>query len=125
MMRCLQCNRDYPESQGFCHQCGEPLQPRDASVQRPMARGRSEGTLRRARTGSGRRPPGPSQSLLFATVAFPAISTGVYGYPVDLAAPVAIAAVEASGTHVAEIRFVLFDRPAYAAFERALTERAR
>lgn len=57
------------------------------------------------------------------TVAFPAISTGVYGYPLDLAAPIAVAAVEAAGTRVAEVRFVLFDSPAYAAFERALAGR--
>jgi len=66
-----------------------------------------------------------ADALGCATVAFPAISTGVYGYPLDLAAPVAIAAVEAAGTRVAEVRFVLFDRPAYVAFERALAGRAR
>ena len=58
------------------------------------------------------------------TLAFPAISTGAYGYPLDLAAPVAIAAVEGARTRVAEVRFVLFDRPSYRAFERALTARA-
>jgi O-acetyl-ADP-ribose deacetylase (regulator of RNase III) len=61
-----------------------------------------------------------ADALGCATVAFPAISTGVYGYPLDLAARVAITAVQAAGTRVAEIRFVLFDPPAYAAFERAL-----
>ena len=66
-----------------------------------------------------------ADALGCATVAFPAISTGVYGYPLDLAAPVAIAVVETAGTRVTEVRFVLFDRPTYAAFERALTERAR
>jgi O-acetyl-ADP-ribose deacetylase (regulator of RNase III) len=54
------------------------------------------------------------------TVAFPAISTGVYGYPLELAAPVAIGAVRGSRTAVEEIRFVLFDAAAYAAFERVL-----
>jgi O-acetyl-ADP-ribose deacetylase (regulator of RNase III) len=66
-----------------------------------------------------------ADTLGCATVAFPAISTGVYGYPLDLAAPVAIAAVETAGTRVTEVRFVLFDRPSYAAFERALTGRVR
>jgi O-acetyl-ADP-ribose deacetylase len=65
-----------------------------------------------------------ADALGCATVAFPAISTGVYGYPMDLAAPIAIAAVEAAGSRVAEVRFVLFDRPAYVAFERALAGRA-
>jgi len=55
-----------------------------------------------------------------ATVAFPAISTGIYGYPLDLAAPVAIGAILAASTAVREVRFVLLDRSAYAAFERAL-----
>jgi O-acetyl-ADP-ribose deacetylase (regulator of RNase III) len=66
---------------------------------------------------------GVADALGCETVAFPAISTGVYGYPLDLAAPVAIAAVARAGTRIAEVRFVLFDRPAYAAFERALTRR--
>jgi O-acetyl-ADP-ribose deacetylase (regulator of RNase III) len=56
------------------------------------------------------------------TVAFPAISTGVYGYPLALAAPVAIKAVRDAATRVEEVRFVLFDDAAYEAFERALKE---
>ena len=55
-----------------------------------------------------------------SSVAFPAISTGVYGYPLDLAAPVAIRAVGESGSAVEEVRFVLFDDAALDAFERAL-----
>jgi len=56
-----------------------------------------------------------------ATVAFPAISTGVYGYPLELAAPVAIRAVGEAGTAVEEVRFVLFDQAAFDAFESALS----
>ncbi len=59
-----------------------------------------------------------------ATVAFPAISTGVYGYPLELAAPVVIRAVRGAGTSVGEVRFVLFDANAHAAFERALRDSA-
>ena len=54
------------------------------------------------------------------TVAFPAISTGAFGYPVREAADVAIAAVRGAETEVEEIRFVLFGREAFEAFERAL-----
>jgi O-acetyl-ADP-ribose deacetylase len=54
------------------------------------------------------------------TVAFPAISTGVYGYPVEEAAPVAIRAVLDADTEVEEVRFVLFDEPTHEAFRRAL-----
>jgi O-acetyl-ADP-ribose deacetylase (regulator of RNase III) len=53
------------------------------------------------------------------TVAFPAISTGVYGYPLELAAPVAVEAVQAADTRVEEVRFVLFDQAACDAFDRA------
>ena len=55
------------------------------------------------------------------TVAFPAISTGVYGYPLDDAARVAVAALRDAETSVEEVRFVLFGRKAFEAFERALS----
>lgn len=55
-----------------------------------------------------------------ATVAFPAISTGVYRYPLAEAASIAIEAVRTAVTSVREVRFVLFGGDAYAAFERAL-----
>src|SRR5207249_2197951 len=55
------------------------------------------------------------------SVAFPAISTGVYGYPVELAAPVAIATVrEAQRSPVELVRFVLFSQEHLDVFERAL-----
>jgi O-acetyl-ADP-ribose deacetylase len=54
------------------------------------------------------------------TVAFPAISTGVYGYPVEEASSVAIGAVRRAETSVEEVRFVLFGRDAFEAFVRAL-----
>ncbi|WP_307709243.1 O-acetyl-ADP-ribose deacetylase [Streptomyces sp. V1I6] len=55
------------------------------------------------------------------TVAFPAISTGVYGWPMDDGARIAVRTVrEAAVAPVEEVRFVLFDDSAYAAFESAL-----
>ena len=43
------------------------------------------------------------------TVAFPAISTGVYGYPREAAAATAVAALRATTTHVELVRLVAFD----------------
>ena len=54
------------------------------------------------------------------TVAFPAISTGAFGYPLEEAAAVAVRAVRDADTRVEEVRFVLFGREAFDAFERAL-----
>jgi O-acetyl-ADP-ribose deacetylase len=54
------------------------------------------------------------------TVAFPAISTGAFGYPLEEAAAVAVRAVRGADTQVEEVRFVLFGREAFDAFERAL-----
>ena len=55
------------------------------------------------------------------TVAFPGISTGIYGYPVELAAPIAIAAVrDAMAAPVELVRFVLFSGGHLDAFSRAL-----
>jgi O-acetyl-ADP-ribose deacetylase len=51
-----------------------------------------------------------------ASVAFPAISTGVYRWPIDDAARIALETVRATDTQVAEVRFVLFDRRGYEAF---------
>ena len=55
------------------------------------------------------------------TVAFPAISTGVYGYPVDEAAPIALGAVRSAETAVVEARFVLFSEHDLEVFRAALT----
>ncbi|MFD9375202.1 O-acetyl-ADP-ribose deacetylase [Streptomyces sp. NPDC059999] len=54
------------------------------------------------------------------TVAFPAISTGIYGWPMDDGARIAIETVRASDTSVEEVRFVLFGTEAYEVFAAAL-----
>jgi O-acetyl-ADP-ribose deacetylase (regulator of RNase III) len=54
------------------------------------------------------------------TVAFPAISTGVYGWPMDDGARIAIETTRSTETALDEVRFVLFDDVAYRAFEAAL-----
>jgi O-acetyl-ADP-ribose deacetylase len=54
------------------------------------------------------------------TVAFPAVSAGIYGWPADDAARIAVATVLSTPTTVEEVRFVLFDRAMYDEFEAAL-----
>ncbi|MFG3043753.1 O-acetyl-ADP-ribose deacetylase [Streptomyces sp. NPDC048241] len=50
------------------------------------------------------------------TVAFPAISTGVYRWPAEEATRVALEAVRAADTGVEEVRFVLFDERMFGLF---------
>lgn len=50
------------------------------------------------------------------TVVFPAVSTGVYRWPLDDAARIALDTVRATPTSVTEARFVLFDDRAYESF---------
>lgn len=57
-----------------------------------------------------------------ASVAFPSISTGIFGYPVAEAAPVALAAVRdalSGGSSVTLVRFVLWGDRAMAAYTQA------
>ena len=54
------------------------------------------------------------------TVAFPAISAGAYGWPLDAAARIAVEAVRAMPTDIEEVRFVVFGDATRTAFERAL-----
>ncbi|MDJ1132909.1 O-acetyl-ADP-ribose deacetylase [Streptomyces iconiensis] len=54
------------------------------------------------------------------TVAFPAISTGVYRWPLEDAARIAVTTLREEGEGFAELRFVLFDKRAYDTFSAAL-----
>ena len=55
------------------------------------------------------------------TVAFPAISCGVYGYPIELAAAVAVGTVREQAHDVDIVRFVLFGDETYEAFTVAVS----
>lgn len=60
-----------------------------------------------------------------ASLSFPAISTGIYGYPIDQAAPVALTAVqEALAEHpeVELVRFCLSSEPDLEAFSAAAAQ---
>ena len=55
-----------------------------------------------------------------ATVAFPAVSAGIYGWPHDDAARIALTTVSQAPTQVTEARFVLFTPDMHAVFARVL-----
>ncbi len=54
------------------------------------------------------------------TVAFPAVSAGIYGWPMDDAARIAVETVASTPTDVTEARFVLFGDEAFDAFTHAV-----
>nr|WP_231948859.1 macro domain-containing protein [Jiangella alkaliphila] len=56
------------------------------------------------------------------SVAFPAISTGIVGYPPDQAARIAVGTVRAASTQVELIRLVAFDRATYDLLSAALDD---
>ena len=59
------------------------------------------------------------------SVAFPSLSTGAYGYPIELAAPIALRTVMdylREHPEIALVRFMLYGRSAYVAYDRALRD---
>jgi O-acetyl-ADP-ribose deacetylase (regulator of RNase III) len=60
-----------------------------------------------------------------ASVAFPAISCGIYGYPADEAAAIAIETSAAYAGELTEIRFVLFGSAMFETFRDAATSYLR
>ena len=73
--------------------------------------------------GAYRSAVGVAAELGARTLTLPAISAGIYGYPLDAAAAIAVATVGEAlrgGAPVERVTFVLFSAATLAAFERAL-----
>jgi len=69
-----------------------------------------------------------ADELKLHSIAFPAISTGIFGYPVEQAAWVAIpTAIETlqSAKHLVLVKFVLFDKPTLDTFAKAAMAQRR
>lgn len=62
-----------------------------------------------------------AEELGCRTIAFPALSTGIYGYPVELAAPVAVGVARELEERFDEIRFVFLDEATRDVFRAAST----
>ena len=68
-----------------------------------------------------RRALGVADGLGAASISFPAISTGIFGYPLEAATAIAVGTCRAATPeHVRLVRFVCFDRVALEAYESEL-----
>jgi O-acetyl-ADP-ribose deacetylase (regulator of RNase III) len=69
-----------------------------------------------------------ADELRLQTIAFPAISTGIYGYPIEQASQVAVASAAAAlerASYIREVKFVLFDGEALRQFCQAARSHAQ
>ena len=90
----------------------------------PVWRGGSEGEPELLAS-AHRRSFEVARELGARTIAFPAISCGVYGYPVELAAPIAVDAAREHDQHFESIRFVFLDESVRDVFSRTAYRPAR
>ena len=63
-----------------------------------------------------------ADELSARSLAFPAISTGIYGYPIDQAAAVAVDTLRTTPTSVEEVRLMCFNDETWGAYRSALGE---
>ena len=72
-------------------------------------------------------PGARGRERVLARIAFPSISTGIYGYPIELAAELAVATVDVSlrqAPSVTEVVFCCFSAGDLKVYERILGEKA-
>jgi len=69
-----------------------------------------------------RRTLAVADELGATSVAFPAIATGIYGFPADRAAKIAVATIRTTPTRVTHIRLVAFDEHTHDLLTAALAE---
>ncbi len=68
-----------------------------------------------------------AESVGATTIAFPSLGTGAYGYPLQLAAPIALGTVADhlwAGSGLAEVIFVLFSAHSYTIYAQVLKQMA-
>lgn len=93
------------------HAVGPVYQPEDESLCAELLQGAYQSSLELA------------QAHEVRTVAFPAISTGIYGYPMEQAADISLKTVIEFlflNTEIETVRFVLFTQATYVIFEERL-----
>jgi O-acetyl-ADP-ribose deacetylase (regulator of RNase III) len=61
-----------------------------------------------------------AEELNIASIAFPAIATGIYGFPADQAARIAITTIRSTPTRVERIRLVAFDEATHQHLQASL-----
>ncbi len=68
-----------------------------------------------------------ADDLALTTLALPAVSAGIYGWPLDDAARIAVSTVAEAGAQSSlhEARFVLFDHTTFSVFSREVAKRSR
>jgi O-acetyl-ADP-ribose deacetylase (regulator of RNase III) len=67
-----------------------------------------------------RRSLGVARQNGVRSIAFPAISCGAYGYPIDAATKIAVDTVKANADDIDRVIFACFGRDVYDAYQRAL-----
>jgi O-acetyl-ADP-ribose deacetylase len=65
-----------------------------------------------------------AQEVEARSVAFPAISTGIFGYPINAAAEIAVRTVRGADAQVENIRFVCFDKATWGIYDDILLREA-